>query len=122
MSTRRTTKPFEQWLREEVETTFGIKKVKKMARLDEWLATDYVLSERESSDLENLFTRTVDYIELYNEDELKFFFISEVLKIVNFQTTTYRAFTQRTMEFTAQTVDNETITVKGIVEIGRAHV
>ena len=117
MSTRRTTKPFEQWLREEVETTFGIKKVKKLAKLDEWLATDFILSERESADLENLFIRTVDYIELYNEDELKLFFISEVLKIVNFQTTTYRAFTQRTMEFTAQTVDNETITVKGIVDL-----
>lgn len=110
-------KSFEQWTREEVENTFGIKRNNDLDILKKWLNTSYQLTEKELEFLSELQKGLINDLDLYNEDELKFFFISDVLKLVKFKTETYRAFTQRQMEFTTQTVDNQTITVSGIVEL-----
>lgn len=110
-------KSFEQWNREEVENTFGIKRNNEMQLLSNWLNTNYQLTEKELDFLSELQQGLINDLDLYNEDELKFFFISDILKLVKFKTETYRAFTQRQMEFTTKTVDNQDITVAGIVEL-----
>lgn len=110
-------KSFEQWTREEVENTFGIKRNDEMPLLNSWLNTNYQITEKELEFLADLQKGLRQDLDLYNEDELKFFFISDILKLVKFKTETYRAFTQRQMEFTTKTVDNQDITVAGIVEL-----
>lgn len=110
-------KSFENWTREEVQDTFGIKRNNDLSILKNWLNTDNQLTEKELEFLADLHKGLRNDLDLYNEDELKFFFIGDVLRLVKFKTETYRAFTQRHMEFSTQTVDNQTITVAGIVEL-----
>ncbi len=110
-------KSFENWTREEVQDTFGIKRNNDLAILKNWINTNYQLTEKELDFLAELHKGLQNDLDLYNEDELKFFFIGDILRLVKFKTETYRAFTQRHMEFSTQTVDNQPITVAGIVEL-----
>ena len=110
-------KSFENWTREEVQDTFGIKRNNDLDILKNWINTNQQLTEKELEFLSELHKGLRNDLDLYNEDELKFFFIGDVLRLVKFKAETYRAFTQRHIEFTTQTVDNETITVAGIVEL-----
>ena len=110
-------KPFEQWTREEVETTFGITRNDDLDLLQTWLATTFPIPQEELAVMATLQKGLRQDIDLYNEDELKFFFISQVINAIHFKTPLYRAFTQRPMQFTTHTVDNQLITVNGIVEL-----
>ncbi len=114
---KKTVKSFENWLREEVEQTFGIKRNDDLPTLEKWINATYPLTEQELQILKSLQKNLRKELDLYNEDELKLFFISEILKMVNFKSEIYRAFTQRQMEFTAETIDKKQMTVKGIVEL-----
>lgn len=117
MKTKNHAKPFEQWSREDVEMTFGILRNDDLDKLQIWLETDYQIPNEELTTIRNLQKGLRQDIDLYNEDELKFFFISQVMNLINFKEFTYRAFTQRRMEFTTNTADNQEITVGGIVEL-----
>lgn len=110
-------KPFEQWEREDVQNQFGLVRNDNLPALHDWLNTDITLTAHEQAMIDEMHTDLHQYLDLYNEDELKLFFISDVLKLVKFKSPIYRAFTQRQMEFTTQNVHNESITVKGIVEL-----
>lgn len=114
---RKYAKPFEQWLREEVEIIFGITHVKKLASLDSLVLTTIELDEHISATIRKIHEEFFEYIDIYNEDELKMFVIANILNIVNFRSPKYRAFTQRGMEFTTKTTQNEDIFVKGVVEL-----
>jgi hypothetical protein len=111
------TKPFEQWTREEVEMTFGIKRNDDLPSLSVWLSTNYEISPTELAQFAEMQNGLRQDIDLYNEDELKFFFISQVMNAIKFKSTNYRAFTQRPMAFTTQTIDQQAITVSGVVEL-----
>lgn len=110
-------KPFEQWLREEVEITFGIKKVYQLPNLEKLVNTTLVLAHEVLQIAQKIHRSLFDYIDIYNEDELKMFVISTILNEIDFRTPVYRAFTQRTIEFTTQTAQNTEISVKGVVEL-----
>jgi hypothetical protein len=110
-------KSFEKWLREDVEMTFGIKWNDTLNSLKIWLATDYPIQEKELENLADLHVNLKKNLDFYNEDELKLFFISEVLRLVRFQSDVYRAFSQRPMEFSTKTVDNQVVNVKGVVDL-----
>lgn len=117
MKPKSKTKPFEQWTREDVETTFGINRNDSLALLQSWLLTTCPISDEELHIINKLQEGLLSEIDLYNEDELKFFFISQVMNLIKFKTSIYRAFTQRPMQFTTTTVDNQPITVNGVVEL-----
>lgn len=97
-------KPFEQWLYEDVEKEFGIKRTKKHPTLMAWLAV------ADAKPLHNNFTRLQilidEYIETWNEDELKMMFIAPLLSEINFHYPPhYKVFTQRMFHLHSETVE-----------------
>lgn len=117
MKNKKRAKSFEHWTREDVEITFGIQRNDNVALLQNWLLSSYSIPDSELSNLRQLQEGLRQDIDLYNEDELKFFFISQVINLIKFKTPIYRAFTQRPIEFTTLTADHQPITVGGIVEL-----
>ncbi len=88
-------KSFEHWEYEEIQLTFGLSRVKNSPHLNEWLATPAQIIPAEEQQLAELRNLLFDYAEAWNEDELKFFFISPLVNLVNFRNETYHPFTQR---------------------------
>ena len=111
-------KPFERWEFEEVELTFGIKRVDTLPLLSEWVSAEEspTVFEKESI-LRNhkSFKRKAG---LWNEDELKFFFISKIINLVDFSIDgVYSTFTQRTIAAKVANIKNEILDLRGRVEL-----
>ena len=77
-------KSFEQWEREEVQMTFGIKLVKVLPSLNDWLAANEPISDFEQANLTFHLNRLKRKAEVWNEDEIKFFFVSTIVSLVDF--------------------------------------
>ena len=110
-------KPFEKWLTQEVEMTFGLKEVKKPKVLTDWLASDEAISEKELERFEDLRIRLSEKVGFWNEDELKFFFIGEFLNQVNFnRTDKYSTFSQRTIAVEITDIEQNKVLLRGRIE------
>ena len=77
-------KPFERWETEEVVLTFGVKKVEDHPTLLTWLAATETIDDEEMKVIERLRLKLKRKSESWNEDEIKFFFISQLLDMINF--------------------------------------
>ncbi len=87
---------FEEWEFEQIQNEFGYKRYYEgFSLLETWLKADEPITEREQVELQELAKFLFHNAETWNEDELKFFFISPLIRLVNFQHTHYKAFTQR---------------------------
>lgn len=98
-------RPFEQWLFEDVEIEFGIKPIKKMPALEQWLN----VPQREdlSVSLEELRNSLEEKVKVWNEDELKMMFLAPFLLHFQFDDfPNYRVFTQRMMSIKTKTVES----------------
>lgn len=110
-------KPFEKWLTQEIKQTFNLEEVKNHPILTHWLSSDELVTDEEKRKIELLRQRLEGKINYWNEDELKFFFISEYVNIVSFiNSDIYSSFSQRTISATAKDVKGENITLRGRVE------
>ena len=110
-------KPFEKWHIQEVETTFGLKKVKKLPLLDEWLAANEPISAFEKEWIERMRLDIEDKAQFWNEDELKFQFISPYLKVFNFEKTDfYTSFSQRVIAAKVKDVHGNEDILRGRIE------
>lgn len=97
-------KPFEQWLFEEVQDAFGIKRIKNHETLQEWLAVEN--TQALHPNIERLRLTLEDYIETWNEDELKMMFIAPLLVEINFNNSPhYKVFTRRLFSLKTETVE-----------------
>jgi hypothetical protein len=97
-------KPFEQWLYEDVQIEFGIKRIKNHSVLVEWLAVP------DAKPLEPNVTRLhvliESRIEAWNEDELKMNFIAPLITEINYHFLPhYTVFSQRYFSFQTATVE-----------------
>lgn len=106
-------KPFKDWQAEEVEKTFGIEKLRTLPFLEELKSIKLPETHELRNTLEKYRLEAFDYIESWNEDEYKFFFISPFFKLVDFVSIYYKAFTQRPLSVK---YDNDTKTTNGNVE------
>jgi hypothetical protein len=110
MKSRKAKKPFKDWKYEEVNEAFGLKRVfdhpffAKITHLK--LAKDHA----QYHDIDKLRHLALEYIGTWNEDEYKFFFISPLLALVNFNSQYYKAFAQRPLSVT---YDNGAKTTEG---------
>jgi hypothetical protein len=91
-------KDFKDWQFEELNREFGYKRhYKNFELLETWLKADEPVNDFELQQLElnreNLFM----HAEAWNEDELKFFFLSPLINLVSFKSEHYNPFTQRKM-------------------------
>ncbi|MCU0341529.1 MAG: hypothetical protein MUE30_16760 [Spirosomaceae bacterium] len=75
---------FENWRTQELEETFGIKRIFDSPLLTTWLNATYDFSEREIEDINDLAWDLFRRVEYWNEDELKFQFIAPFVRLVDF--------------------------------------
>jgi hypothetical protein len=103
-------KAFETWLYEEVEQAFGLVRLRTKPILEQF---ENLSPASVDETIENLRLCLLDYVDTWNEDELKFMFISRFIGLVNFVSPHYKVFTQRPMSVK---YDNGTKTTSGKVE------
>jgi hypothetical protein len=110
-------KSFEKWKTQEVEDTFGIKQVDNLEELEVLLQADFEINAQEQTQMESLRTFLAKFVNFWNEEDLKIFFIAPIINMINFyKPDAYRAFNEPFFEAELQTSQNETVTIKGYVE------
>lgn len=91
------TKTFEKWKIDELHQLFGLNRVfKNFEPLDEWIDSQpdtITVGDRQA--LEKIRIDLSENAENWNEDELKFFFISHLISIADLKTRSVKIFTQR---------------------------
>lgn len=90
-------KTFENWTIGELYHSFGLEQVEEMPLLDEWLSAEIPCTDLETEQLNKLSKKLQNNANIWNEDELKFFFISPFISIVDLSSKHYKAFTQRSI-------------------------
>jgi hypothetical protein len=96
-------RPFEQWLYEDVEIEFGLKRIKDLPILTTWLQSEEISLPK---NLEELRDSLLENAENWNEDELKMMFIAPFLLHFHYNNLPhYRIFTQRYFSFQTDTVE-----------------
>jgi hypothetical protein len=107
-------KSFENWLYEDVGKAFGITRLYDHALWDMFDTLQFDKTHSQSSAIEELRLRLRKYVDAWNEDEIKFLFISPLINLVNYSTSDkYKIFTQRPMSVT---YNNGTSITSGKVE------
>jgi hypothetical protein len=107
------TKSFETWEYEEVENTFGMKRVKNLPILVNWINSPSQSSDSTKILLPIIQERLIDNVDAWNEDELKMFFIAPLLSQMPMEIDDFKPFTQRTLSAKFPELDLE---VSGKVE------
>jgi len=111
-------KPFEKWETEEVERTFGIDIVKNMPLMQNWLQFSQPLTPKEEEKAEELRLFIEEFASLWNEEDMKVFFIIPIVQIVNFYSPDrYRTFMEPTFKADLVDVQNNPCTLRGRVEM-----
>ncbi len=88
-------KIFQDWTYEDIEEVFDIRLVKKDVLAQEWLSAKGDFSENQVAELTELAELLLYSVNGWNEDELKFFFISPLVRMAKYENERYKAFTQR---------------------------
>jgi hypothetical protein len=111
-------KSFEKWTWEEVELTFGVKRVKTMSILNDWLtANEPPSNDYEKTTLLHNLERLKIMADNWNEDEIKFFFVSNIVSLVDFfKQGVYSSFSQRTVSAKLLDINKIEMTLRGRVE------
>ena len=92
------TMPFKEFDIQRLHSTFSLQRVDQLDVLDEWLSHPAPVSPEESRQLEN-WRRQIDrYAESWNEEEMKWYFISKIMDLVDFNTEHFHFFLDRTLE------------------------
>jgi hypothetical protein len=111
-------KPFERWEREELELTFGLQEVPNHAVLAHWLAATELISDEEVQKLETFRAELSKEIAYWNEEEVKIFFINDVVRLVNFKKDgIYKTFAERTLSATIHDIHQKKVDLRGRVEM-----
>jgi hypothetical protein len=108
------TKSFETWEYEEVENTFGMKRVFELPALTDWLnSSKNDIDETLKHFLMVIQKRLIVNADAWNEDEFKMFFIAPLLSQMPMEIDDFKPFTQRTISAKFPELDLE---VSGKVE------
>ncbi|WP_143090950.1 hypothetical protein [Thermoflexibacter ruber] len=106
------TKTFEKWKIGELHHTFGLRRHNEnFAPLDTWLASQTTFDSTEEKALRKLAKELSINAIIWNEDELKFMFISQLIAIADLQTAHAKIFTQRPLS-----AEVNGIKINGIVD------
>lgn len=105
------TMPLRTWTTQNLEDTFQLNRKLHCAILEDWLAMPFQVEEEVERQLEVLRIELMYNAETWNEAELKWFFISNLVNLVNFKTKNYNLFLERQIEATINK-----ITLKGFVD------
>ena len=109
-------KTFEDWQSEELELTFGLNRLYQYAPLQTWLSEKCEIDQITKDSLLKIREELIFNADYWNEDELKFFFISQMVSMVGFSGKKFKAFTQRPLSAKKQDINGNEIDLKGRVE------
>ena len=110
-------KPFERWKYEEVELVFGTERLKTLPSLTEWLKADEPADDFETKTLKIYHDQLVRKVDAWNEDELKFFFLSHIITLVDFtKPKVYSSFSQRTVAAKRKDIQGNEVYLRGRIE------
>jgi hypothetical protein len=99
-------RPFEQWLAEDVEIEFGVSRTKDLATLTKWLTVPVIPLPQT---IDTLRICLSEYVETWNEEELKIGFIVQLLAFINFNNMPhYKVFSQRLLKISEEKLHIET--------------
>ena len=108
-----TSKSFETWEYEQVESCFNLKRIKNLPLLTEWINTPFETINMAKFNLSIIQERLIDNADAWNEDEFKMFFIAPLLSQMPLEIDDFKPFTQRTLSAKFPELDLE---VSGKVE------
>ncbi len=89
---------FKDWTQTKLKETFGLVKATSCTQLDAWLAAGELtpeLTERETYELARIRARLEENADIWNEEELKMYFIAQLLDLVSFGGENYKLFYER---------------------------
>jgi hypothetical protein len=89
---------FKDWTVFDLEQTFGLKKQspEDCTVLQDWLnVPDVVDNERINIELDDIRSDLTEYADIWNEEELKGFFVFPLLRLVRFKSDKYKVFYER---------------------------
>jgi hypothetical protein len=111
-------KPFEKWKTEEVELTFGVKFLRTMPLMNDWLKFQQALTPKEEEMAETARLFLQQLANFWNEEDMKMFFIAPILQIINFYAfDKYRAFMEATFQADLTDAKGNPCTLRGRVEM-----
>ncbi len=105
-------KPFKNWLYEDVAKEFGLIRTRHKT-LEELDQVQFDQKHGATSQIERLKSLLVDYVDSWNEDELKSLFINPFMSLAEFVSPYYKVFTQRPMSVRYA---NDTLVTEGKVD------
>lgn len=88
-------KSFSKWTILEVDEEFQVEQQKSSNPLQAWLDHDEALSQTEAETLLELQSNLIDHVYDWNEHELQFKFIAQLLLLVKFDQKEYQSFLER---------------------------
>ena len=88
-------KSFDDWTTQEVRDSFNIKEVDKIPLLDEWLSFVTIPTAVAVQIMEEKRLLLRRFFRTWNEDELKFRFIAQIVELASLIGDSYNTFTQR---------------------------
>jgi hypothetical protein len=95
-------KPFEQWLKQEVENEFQLVRSFHSVLLNDFLTQIPTLTAIEMEKAEALREKLFFFVDSWNEDDLKLNFIGPILQVIDFQQPKYRVFYNAFLKITLQ--------------------
>lgn len=113
-----TMKSFEKWNYADLKKHFGIVETENSKILEAWLDVEnLVIAETEQLLLEKKRAVLKKNVKRWNEEELKLFFISHILELVDYEKLdTYRSFAERKLSADLMNNDGEEINISGNVD------
>ncbi len=89
------TRTFGSFAFDEVEEMFNIQEVKQLPLLSEWLSASPVANDKIDFILDKFSAHLLQKAHIWQEDELKMFFIGPLIEMAEIGTEVFQAFTQR---------------------------
>ena len=88
---------FSDWNKEELEMTFGLRRLSSHLMMEQWLqaSKSIVVEDAEKILLQRLRNALINYADAWNEAELTEYFIGPILALVEFNTSDFAIFSER---------------------------
>ncbi len=101
-------KSFKDWTVFDLEQTFGLQKqaIGNCEVLNDWLnVADVVTDERIIFELDDIRSDLTEYADIWNEEELKAFFVFPLMRLIRFNNPKYKLFYERKLSAKLNNID-----------------
>jgi hypothetical protein len=97
---------FESWETQDLEELFGLERAKQMHLLDDWLSATTTFDSYTQKRVETLKEKIFEFVEFWNEDELKLQCISKIVDFADYdEIKPFNMFSQRSISATINNIE-----------------